>query len=81
MTWILWLMLVVNGEPVHSSLSQYPTLEKCQIAQVYVEAEMHKSYPDDRELRVYCEPRGTLARHKNGIKRGKGYRVALTKEM
>jgi hypothetical protein len=74
-------MVLLNGEPLYSQLAQYPTLAQCQVAQAYVEAAMHESYPDDQDLRVYCKPRGTQARHKNRQRKGRWSNVPLTKEM
>lgn len=54
MMWVLWLMLLVHGEPTHHQLNHFTTRAECETMRVLVEAEMHKAYPDDRDLRVSC---------------------------
>ena len=54
--WILWLILSVNGQDQTAFIERYVSEQACRTAQVYVQTEMQKAYPDDTRLRLVCRP-------------------------
>jgi hypothetical protein len=57
LVWVLWLMLVFHVEPHYYEIETYRTFRACETARAPLESDMHRAYPEDHQLRLFCQQR------------------------